>query len=267
MTGKKKRINIPTTTLLFIAIPVFVIIIALAKIATKESEYVYAKVKVSQGFWWGTSAKPNVWFTKAIKKGEVEYNFFGKPAAEIIQVKYYPVGSSPNADVFNIYFVVKLDADYNKKTQQYVFKRKTLAVGSPIEVITQSANITGTVIEISKQEFDDKYEEKIVTLTKKLAFPWEYDAIKIGDKYYDGEDVVFEILTKHQIPTTTITNDAYGNIISESKRYITIKARVRVKSNNERLLFGEEKVLTTGTELDVSTEGFGFNKYFVSKIE
>ena len=267
MAGRKKRKNIPITTLLFVIVPVFVIIIALTKIATRESEYVYAKIKVSQGFWWGSSVKPKVWFTEAIKKGEVENNFLGKPVAEIMQVRYYPVTSLPDGNDFHIFFVVKLDADYNDRAQQYVFKRKTLAVGSPIEIVTQSANITGTVIEISKQEFDDKYEQKIVTLTKKLSYPWEYDAIKIGDKYFDGEGVVFEVLTKHQVPTTTITNDVYGNVVPESMMYVSIKAKIKVKAKNGQLLFAEEKLLTPGTELNVSLENFGFNRFYVSKIE
>ena len=267
MAARKKRKNIPIVTLLFIIVPVFVIIIALIKVATKETQYVYARVKVSQGFWWGSSTKPPVWFTGAIKKEEVEYNFLGKPAAEIMQVKYYPAGSPPDADAFHVYFVAKLDADYNNKTQQYVYKRNILAVGSPIEITTQSANITGTVIGISKQEFDDKYEEKIVTLTKKLGYPWEYDAIKIGDKYHDGEEVVFEVLTKHHVPTSTITNDVYGNIVPQQMDYISIKAKIKVKVKNGQFLFGEEKLLTPGTEMNVSLENFGFNRFFVSKIE
>jgi hypothetical protein len=271
MAGRKKRKNIPIATILFIIIPILVVIIALTKIATKEPDYVYVKVKVAQGLWWAAFTKPNMWYTKAITKGVKEYDLLGEPIAEILEARYYQTeDSSIHADKFDIYFTVNLSADYNKRTQKYTFKRSDLVVGAPISLNTPSVQITGTVMEISEQKFDDRYEEKIITLTKKLAQPWEYDAIKIGDKYFDGEEIIFEILTKHQYPTAALTSNWYGSTspyLSESLRYITIKAKIKVKARDGKLFYGEEKTLSSGKSFVVAIDNYNLHGYVISKIE
>lgn len=257
---------------LFLIIPAFVLAVAAYKIMTPKEEYVYAKVKVSQGLWWASTTKSNIWFAKAIKVGDVEQNLLGKPVAEVTRVQYYPypVENQPYEDKFDIYLSIKLTADYNKKSGKIIFKRSPVAVGAPIEFEFPSAQVTGIVIEISETEFEEIYSEKTVYLTKRFAYPWEFNEIKLGDKYFDGENIVFEVLVKDQSNTTVIASDSYGNITPltrDATRYITIVARIKVKERNGQFIFGEEKLLIPGSPFEITTPNFNYRGFVVSCIK
>src|SRR3989344_5717272 len=109
-TYKKNR-PFSTYIAFFVGIFILVVIIALVKVSTSKPDYLYVKVKLSQGLWWASTQKPSIWFINAIKKGEIEYNLLGKPAAEILEVRYYSIPYSllaPSKDQFDIYATVKL---------------------------------------------------------------------------------------------------------------------------------------------------------------
>lgn len=270
--ARSKKKSIPIITLLFIIVPVLTVGIAFAKLTKKNTKYVYAKIKVSQGLWWASTGKPNIWLAEGIKKGEIEYNLLGKPVAEILEARHYPYFTErkTNEDKFDIYLKVKLAADYNQRSQKYTFKRFSLVVGAPIEIETQSAQITGTVTELSESDFQTKKTEKTVFLTKKFAYPWEYDAIKIGDLYFDGEEVVFKVVDKYQVGTSVIAPDFYGNITpstTDRTRYIVVKTKIKVLEKDGLLFFGEENLLNTGSTIAISTPRFNFEEFVVGKID
>lgn len=251
---------------IFLAAIAFVAIVSVFKLFFSKPTYVYAKVKVSQGLWWATTAKPNIWFVKAIKKGDVETDLVGKPVAEILSVRYYPWWGS---DQFDVYLALKLKASKNKKTGKYSFKRSTIGVASPIELEFPSVQLSATVTDISEKEFDDQYIDKVITLTKKYAYPWEYDAIQAGDSYFDGTNTVFTILDKTATETRTLTEDARGNypIDTEQKRYIIVKAKIKAHMINNQLFLGPEQKITLGRTINISTNNFTFTDYTVGKIE
>ncbi len=269
---RKKKKSIPSIIFLFIIVCALTLVFALFKSTASETQYIYVKVKVSQGFWWASTSKPSPWYAKAIKKGDIEYNILGKPTAEILEVRYYSVFSKnePTENKYDIYLTIKLAADYNNRTQKYVFKRSNITISSPIELETQSTQITGTVIDVSEQEFADEYIEKTIFLTKNFAHPWEYEAIKVGDSYFDGEEIVFEVLGKNQVATSEIKTDYYGNLLPstiDATSHIVIKAKVKVRIDNEELLFGEERILNSGARLTVNTSIFNYSDFVVGKIE
>lgn len=263
----------------FFAVVLFVGVVSLYKIFATKPTYVYTKVKLGQGLWWSSQIRPNIWLATSLKKGDKEYDLLGKPAAEILSVKYYPWYT---LDQFDVYLTVKLKTSYNKKTNKYLFKRNAVAVGSPIELELSSTQISGTVIDLSEKEFTDKYIEKTVYLTKKSAYPWESDAIKVGDKYFDGENTVFEILGKSTSDKLSISADKFSissyipvtenlelnyPVIPEEKRYIMVKAKILVKEKNNQFIFGEEQVVRPGKLFNLSTSSFAFNDFVVGKIE
>jgi hypothetical protein len=265
------------------AVILFVGIVSFYKLFAAKPTYVYTKVKLGQGLWWSLQIRPNIWFATSLKKGDKEYDLLGKPAAEILGVKYYPYYYP---DQYDVYLTVRLKTSYNKKSDKYLFKRSSVSVGAPIELEFSSAQVSGTVIDLSSKEFADKYIEKTIYLTKKSAYPWEYDAIKIGDKYFDGENNVFEILGKSAsdnpslsvdrfsvndyIPSTENLGPAYPvipEVIPEGKKYIVVKAKILVKEKNNQLLFGEEQTIRPGKLFNLFTSNFAFNDFVVGKIE
>ena len=271
MSAKRKTV-LPLLPVALVAIPLLVAVFVIFKLARPNNEIVYAKVKVSQGLWWSVTSRPDTYFLRSIAKGDAEYSLLGAPDAEILSVRYYPSfdKNQPYENKYDIYLTLKLAVNYNAKSQKYTFKRSSLVVGVPIELETRKAQITGSVTEVSPQPFEDTYEERIVFLTKKFAYPWEYDAIKVGDTYFDGEEVAFEVLDKNQRPTSVLENDYYGNFNAstlDSIRYISVKARVRVLKRDTGIYFGEEKLLNSGSYFNLWTPNFNFQDFVVGQIQ
>jgi hypothetical protein len=267
----KKNKYFSIITLLFIAVTVLVTSTALVKTATSESDYIYAKVKISQGFWWASTQSPNVWFINSLKAGDTEYGLLGKPIAEVLELRYYPTMSLPKYRAqYDIFLTLKLAVDINTKTQKYVFKRSTIGVGSPIEFEFPSAQISGSVIEMSKAPPKNRLVEKDIIITKKQGFPWEVEAIKIGDEQFDGEEVVFKVTAKQALTTSRIDVSPYGNVnlgLKDPRRYITVRGKIKVREKGDLLIFGEEQIVTPGAELSLVTKNFVFDQFLVQEVK
>lgn len=244
----------------------FVGLVSFYKLFISKPVYVYAKVKLGQGLWWAQTAKPNIWMVDQIKKGDSAKGLSGRKIIEVLSVTHYPVWGS---DQFDTYLSLKLKVSQQKTTKSYLFNRDTLAVGSPVDLSFPTFASAGTVTQLSESPLNQKLEEKIITLVKRLAFPWEYDAIQIGDSYFDGESKVFEILDKKYSDSTAYSTESVPNLPAgpEARRYIEIKARIKVIDKDNQLVFGEEQIIRKGKGFNISTFNFAFNDYIISKVE
>ncbi len=256
---------------IFIAIILFVGAVSVYKMFYSKATFVYAKVKLGQGLWWAGGQKPGTWLATSIQKGDVEKDLVGKPIAEVLSVRYYPWYVY---DQYDVYLTLKLRVSVISKAKKYNFKRNTLGIGTPIELELSSAQVNGTVIDLSESPFEDKYVEKTVILIKKYAYPWEYDGIKAGDKYFDGENTVFEVTDKALgegsyvfSPQRTSTSNIISQSLSEQRQTITVKAKLKVKETGDQFIFGEEQKLYVGKTLTISTPVFNFQDYIIGKIE
>lgn len=70
---------------IFLAVIIFVGFVSVFKLFFTKPTYVYVKVKMGQGLWWASTAKPSLWFVKSLNKGETERDLMGNPTAR------YPV--------------------------------------------------------------------------------------------------------------------------------------------------------------------------------
>lgn len=253
---------------LFLIIILFVGAVSVYKLFLNPSQtYVYAKMKLGQGLWWASGAKPSIWLAKGIVKGDTEKDLLGKNIVEVLGVRYYPYYTS---DQYDVYLTLKLKVGGNTKRKTYSFKRSNIGVGSPIELELPAYQVSGTITEISDQPIEDTYVEKIVNLVKQNAYPWEYDGIKIGDIYFDGENNVFEVLDKTASDITGIFSQktyTAAPITSESRKYITVKAKIITKVKDKQLIFGEDQVIRIGKIMNISTPNFTFDTYVIGKIE
>lgn len=256
---------------IFILIILFVGVVSFAKLFRSEPTYVYVKVKLGQGLWWAGGQKPGLWLATSIKKGDLEKDLTGRPIVEVINVRYYPWYST---DQYDVYLTLKLKVSAIGRANKYNFKRNSLGIGAPVELELSSVQVSGTVIDISRILYKNQYLEKTVYLTKQYAYPWEYDAIKAGDKYFDGENTVFEILDKSLgdvsrilSPQRTASTSILSQTVSEQRQSITVKAKVKVKEINNQLIFGEEQKLSVGKTFSMLTSSFSFNDFVISRIE
>ena len=252
---------------IFLAAIAFVGVVSIYKLFFVQPTFVYAKVKVGQGLWWAATQKPSLWFVRNIKKGDVQTDLVGEPTAEILSVRYYPTYISNQYDV---YLTMKLKVSGNKKTGKYNFNRSTIGVGAPIDLEFPSSQFSGTVTEFSEKPILDKYVKKTVYLLKSLAYTWEYDGIKIGDKFFDGEANAVEIVDKSAIAhPSTVTPSRYflNEAFSQDRSDIVVKLELEGKFVDGKFVFGEEQVVSLGKTVYLSTDNFTFTDYLVSKVE
>jgi hypothetical protein len=269
-----KKPKIPKSApLMFVLFVIgFTLLVSFFKASFAPEEKMYVKVKLSQGFWWASSTKPDAWFIAGIKEGEAETDVLGNEIAKVVKVTHYPYIPMDRGfeDKYDIYITVELAAKYQGDTKEPVFKRSAISIGSPIELSFPSSQISGTIIDLSQTPFDENLVEKRITLTKRFAYPWEFQAISVGDTYNDGDTDVFRVLTKSQRRTSVLTPNSFGYLGTntyEETSYITVEALVKAKEKNGQLIFGEDKILTNGNTLSVVTNNLVYDGYVVSSIK
>lgn len=261
----------------FFAVIVFVCgYVAIQFIFSKPYE-VYAKIELGQGLWWASFEKPNLWFAKGIKVGDKEYNLLGQPTAEVLNVTYYPFFSyntGAHNDQYDIYLIVKLRASYNKRVKKFVYNRSDLAVGSAININLSSSEITGSIIALSRQPIINNYVVKTITLTDFAGYrkdnSYMYDNIDIGGTYFNGQETVFQVLSKSLQPMDIVSPDLYGNItdhLTNVQQNIVVKARIKLEKKGNQYFFGDGQGIKIGAPLGVSTSNYTFEGFQVSNIE
>lgn len=245
----------------------FVGMVSVYKLFFSKPTYVYVKVKMGQGLWWANTQRPSAWFLKAVKQVKEETDLTGQPIVKVLDITYYPWYASGQYDV---YLNVALKVSRLGKTGKYNFKRFPIGVGTPIDFEFPEAQFSGTIIDLSENPFSDVYVTKTVTITKKGAYPWEYDAIKVGDSYFNGETKTLEILNKESVDTSSIFTDTFGNnmpLAEESKKYIVIKLLLKGRITDNQFVYSEDQVVTPGKAISVGVPDFAFNDFTVAKVE
>jgi hypothetical protein len=245
----------------------FVGVVSVYKLFFAKPTFIYVKVHMGQGLWWANTQRPAGWFVDAIKQARVETDLTGRPIVEVQNVTYYPwYGSSQ----YDTYINVVLKVSRLGKTGKYNFKRSTIGVGAPVDFEFDNVQFSGTIVALSEEPINNTYVTKTVTLTKKGAYPWEYDAIPIGDTYNNGQTETLKVMEKNNQETASIYSDMYGNnlpLAEESKRYITVKLRLKGKVVDGQFLYGEEQLVSLGRSFTTSSSHFTFNDYMVAGIE
>lgn len=261
---------------LFLVGILFVGIFLVGKSVFSQPSYVYVKVKVGQGLWWASTAKPNIWYASSIKKGDIKYGLSGKPEVEVLSVRHYP-SPTPNwvSNQYDVYVTLKIVASGNKKTGEYSYNRSALMVGSPISLQFPQVDLTGTVTDISANPIEEKYIAKTIYLIYQGGFnkdfSYRYDNIRIGSKYNDGVEDVVEVLEKNlEKNIWPVANNLTGEIYEreiESTQNIVVKVKVKLKETPEGLFYGEDYKITSNASVPFSTEDYFFENFQIRKIE
>ncbi len=258
---------------IFIVIALVAGLVYIYKSFIGKSEYFYARVRVDYPS--SYYSKPDVWLASSLKQGDKEYSLLGGTDAQIINTRYYSVGNANNTNVFSIFLTLKLSGNFNKSKEIYTFQRTPLSVGSAISLNFSSGQIEGTVIELSPSPMNDKYVNKTVTLIWRTGysqdFPYFYNNLPVGDKYFDGKDYVFEVLSKNLERTTLSVPDYLtGQVLSGDTtvlQNIIITARLKVLEKDGQLIYGGDQILKVGNNLNISTQNFNYNFFVVSNIQ
>lgn len=250
----------------------FVGVVVIARSLFAKPTYVYVKIKVGQGLWWAATAKPNIWMVNSMKKGDTKDDALGRTQAKLISIKKYPTIINSQYDV---YVTAVIKAGFNKKTGEYSFNRSSLSVGSPIDLQFPKIYLTGTVIGISPNPIKDSYVEKKLYLVSQGGylkdFPYRYDAIKIGDVYFDGEQKVFEVIDKQlEKNIWSIGNSLTGTIYEgavDTTQNIVVIANVKLLKKEDGFYFGEENRVNINSYIPFTTSDYYFESFHIRKIE
>lgn len=254
----------------FLFIILFVGIIILFKVVTGEKETLYVKVKVSQGLWWASTQRPAIWIADSLKKGDQELTLSGEPRATIMEVRSYPIGV-PNlgSEQYEIFLTTKLETNFNEKQKSYIYNRAPIAVGVPIDFEFESVHISGTVTDFSASPFKTEYTEKTIDIVKYWAYPSEFDAVEVGDTYFDGEDTVIEILSKRYDPAYEQYSGLGNNYAIETEKRINlfVTARIKVQPKKGLYVFREDFPIQVGKKISFQTPSYYFDQFTINSIQ
>lgn len=250
---------------IFIVIVLMIGIISLIKLLKSDSEFVYAEVKVSQGLWWANVGKPAIWMVDSVHEGDTEVDGRGNVVSEIEEIRYYPARDD---NLYDVYLLLKIKANYNENTSKYTFKRSVIGLGSPIELEFPNLQVSGTVMNLSKQPIKYQLLEKEIVLSKRLVASQEYNAIKVGDSYSDGKEKVFEVVDKQLTDSYIVYSSEGNNYPIEANIYkdVTLRAKIKVRVTNGLNIFGREQVIRAGKFFEISTSNFKYLEYKVESI-
>lgn len=265
--SKLKKL-LPKLHIFYIFLIALTLLAVFLKVVKTEKKEIFVKIKVSPGFWWASTSKPLVWFPDSIKKGDKEKDLAGKIDAEVLEVRHYPYQAKLDGvdyiTQYEIFVKAKVKVDYNERKNQFIFKRSPLAVGAPIEIELPQVSLSGTVIEIDESENKDTYLEKEITLVYEDYAFYEnelvYGGIKIGETYFDGEDIVFTIKDKK------LQKMSFGNP-SVPRMAIVVQAKIKVKEKSNQFLFGEEKIISVGSDFFLPMQEFIFSNFIITSIK
>ena len=253
---------------IFITIVAFVGFVSVFKLFTAKGEEVYATVKVSQGLWWANTLNPPLWMIQNLKKGDTEKSLTGSSVAEILEVRYYPAqNQSIQTGQYSTFLTVKLTVDYSNRRGTYTFKRSTISVGSPIDFEFANAQLSGTVISLSNKAPKNQYVYKTVTLYKRFVDSREYEAIQIGDKYFDGEDEVIKIIDKSVLPISQVYIQGRNIGFDDDLFDVEVKVMMKLKQVGNNLMYNDENIIKIGRGINFETSGYYFDGYRILRIE
>lgn len=268
---KQPKLTVPFIILTFLGITTLTLIFSTFKLFTSQSTDLYVKIKMSQGLWWSSTTKPSYWYTQAFKVGDQALDLLGKPIATIENLTYYSAGKELNPDQYNIYFDIKLSTKFSRKNNSYQYDRGQLAIGVPISIDFPQAQLTGTVIEITQNPLSTDLVEKNVILFKIKSSPWEFDSLIIGDKYFNGNENVFELTDKslgnnYYYYLDPLDKLLYYELPSPNIVNLTITAKIKFKELNGQYFFGEDQLAAPGNSLSIITPNFDYSNFTITKI-
>ena len=165
--------------------------------------------------------------------------------------------------------LVKLKVTKNERTGVYNFKRNALGVGTPVDFDFSDVIVSGTVMRLSDELITNAFVEKTITVEKNFAYTWEYNAIQIGDTYFDGKDTVFEIIDKKASPTAYLTQDSRKQYpgSTDARNHVRVTAKVKGMVENGSFVYAFEQVLKSGRIVNITTNNFVFTDYMLVSIQ
>jgi len=227
------------------------------KFITKRDTWITVELWGSGGEWWWNTGAPPYWVANVINAGDGEYDSGGKKICEIMEIKKYE-----DYDKKKFSLKAKLKVEKNKKTGKIKYKNNDLEIGSPLTLNLGTKTVTGNLTWI--EGVPDKREKKNLNVTLKLynRYPWQADAIKVGDTSTDGNnEIIAKILDKKvDLAEMTVVTDI-GDVLARNdplKRDITLKMGILALKANNQFFFSQIEDIKVGNILFIVMPSYNF---------
>ncbi len=224
----------------------------------KPTHTYYLTLKLDRGFWWTSTQNNPPSLLDNLTFNLSTHDLPKKNIITLVSKKIYPNLTSSGIK-YNAYVILQLNTPKDIKKTKLFFNRQHIAIGEPLEIKFNNIVLSGSIINISTHPSSNTQEYNII-LTKKNAYPWELESIKLGNAFFDGQQEVLSIKNKSCLSTKTITSDTYGNYlpqIQNSMCYLTVKGTITLEKHNQILTFGPEQGISPGITVSLpTTNGF-----------
>ncbi len=265
------RISYTVFTILAVSLVIVGVFVLARLFFVRNAKTVYVRVKLSPGAWWSRGVRPGMWYVSKLKEEEVQKDIVGNEKARLLNIEYYPwlFTQGFSSDEYDVYIVARIIVKYNKSDNVHIFNDTVLSVGSPIVLEFPSTLVTGTVVDFSERMFKDAGVDKTVLIAK-YAYPWEYDAISIGDKLINNKKTIVEVVDKwRQEESFTVVFDRglIDGSMQEVRGLIYVKLRMRLKKTGNVLFLGEDQAMRKGKLFSFALPNFLFDDYRVVDIQ
>ncbi len=193
-----------TTALIFVIFSIIICLAVFVKSFLIKDTHIEAELLVTGGEWWWDTTHPPYWLGDPIVEGAVEYTIQGKKQIELLEVQKFNEGNKKT-----IYIKAKLLATLNKWTKKYRYKQTPLEIGATLLLAPNNVQLYANVIGIQGVSPERQQKKRTVVLKWYNVYPWQADAISIGDQMISSEnDVWATILTKEVVNAEKIILNA-----------------------------------------------------------
>jgi hypothetical protein len=271
---KKFRRSIMLIAAGIVAIALCVVVFVLY--LSQKKTYVVADLFITGGEWWWVTSSPPYWLGEPVQRGAVEYNISGKKIVEILDVQKFDELNRKTMVVKARLLVTK---DF--RTKKYRFQQNPLEIGATIEISPGSVQMYANVIGIQGVQNFDQLQKQTIVVRWYNVFPWQADAIHIGDAMTDnsGKEVL-RVLSKdvRDAEKTVVTenNQSYygapgkqtGQLVllhtDPLRRDVTLTLDILTRSSGEQNFFGYMQTIKVGEPLYLSLPNININPQIIS---
>jgi hypothetical protein len=257
-------------------IGLFFLILAVAAIFfLRKSSYTYVTLQISKGdeayhnFWF---YKPTDWYIQNLKLGMTDKSLLGKENLKLVDIHYYPV---LNVGEQTVFVTLKVNAVFNKQSQQYSHQGKPLLIGDHRifqignvsipglirdigddvgEVKTKKVIVKGVLENEDNEYIKNTAETRFFGIKNYLANKLEKDTGVVDS----NGSVIAKILKIEKSPgyREFIYGKSLIRVTDPDRKIVNMETELVLTEVNGKYLFREENVMSLGSKLLLSFEDF-----------
>jgi len=260
---------------LFVFLMVFFGVVVVVKYFGRKPQWRTIRVDVGgrnwKDVWGGDNTKPPFWLSDKIKVDDEERGVDGRVIARILKVENYE-RSDESAD---LYLIVSIKGELNKRTGKFVFKGREVEVGAPIEMSFLRVRVLGQVIDDSYPDEGYKKKEFMITGRWERQEACVVKEVKVGEEMIERSsgEVIAEILeVKTELPTSSIflQSDYRNNVVVDNdpeRMDVVIKAKILMERIDDRWFFAGHQGVKVGRAIFIYLANVDMSYVKIESVE